>query len=107
MMTEQEQRIAIAEFCGWKHCTIYRDENQVDGYSPEGVWSKVPNYLHDLNAMREALRKLDNFQRVRFWIIIWDMTTVEHETCAKFQTLILGAEKWAEALLKTIGKWKE
>jgi len=62
-MTPEQQRIAIAEACGWKkdshHPRTYRLDN---GYI-KFAWAKSdgrghdepPNYLSDLNAMHEAV----------------------------------------------------
>ena len=52
-MTEEQQRIAIAEACGWSY-----EKNET--YAPDGAfwWSKnpeFPDYLNDLNAMHSAV----------------------------------------------------
>ena len=89
-MTPEQQRIAIAEACGWK--TGYRD--------PE-AWHPLPDYLNDLNAMHEAEGILTNeqievycsFLQKPQWGIWWGI----HATAAQR----------AEAFLRTIGKWEE
>ena len=87
-MTPEEQRVAIAEACGWK--TGYRD--------PE-AWHPLPDYLNDLNAMHEAEKVL---------------TTAQTTTMSQYLHRRLGmlwgfatASQRAEAFLYTIGKWKE
>jgi len=90
-MTQEEQRVAIAEACGWK--TGYRD--------PE-AWHPLPDYLNDLNAMHEAEKMLVSLQWVSY--------------SRRLQTLCDESVTWpihatasqrAEAFLRTIGKWKE
>ena len=57
-MTEQEQRIAIAEACGWKlvddNTTGRNPARSFDHYSTHGN-EPIPDYLRDLNAMHFAV----------------------------------------------------
>jgi hypothetical protein len=89
-MTPEEQRIAIAEACGWK--TGYRD--------PE-AWHPLPDYLNDLNAMHEAEKVLDKRQEDIMNSTLWDIMDgrkyLWHAT----------ASQRAESFLRTVGKWKE
>jgi hypothetical protein len=96
-MTEIEQRIAIAKFCGVIKLS-------------DGPWTGlVPEYLADLNAMHEVEKRLSI-----------DQCRVYNETLAKIcvpiASLFRGvqadgylfhatAAQRAEALLKTIGRW--
>lgn len=108
-MNQEEQRVAIAEACGW---TAKEDK---DGFwravdasgnmthelwmSERNVWSAgIPDFLHDLNAMHEAEEKLDCNQ--------WE---VWHRIVGEWPTELarLTASQRAEAFLRTIGKWKE
>ena len=106
-MTPEQQRIAIAEACGW---TAEQDSNgywkavkQKDAavelwLSEKNVWSVgIPDYLNDLNAMHEAEKVLD-YNQLR------DM-----EDSVSFQfgvyTFHATASQRAEAFLRTIGKW--
>ena len=98
-MTEEQQRIAIAEACGWSY-----EKNET--YAPDGAfwWSKnpeFPDYLNDLNAMNEAENVLTGYpQRVTYY-----------ETLSKivgylaFEFVRATASQRAEAFLRTIGKW--
>jgi hypothetical protein len=70
-MNLEQQRIKIAEACGWKRVTDGHYESWV---SPEGYEYQVmfgwqtykdgtdilPDYLNDLNAMHEAEKTLDD-----------------------------------------------
>jgi hypothetical protein len=89
-MTKEEQRIAIAEVCGWK--TGYRD--------PE-AWHPLPDYLNDLNAMHDAEKVLNEKQEDIMNSTLWDIMDgrkyLWHATVSQR----------AEAFLRTVGKWKE
>ena len=53
-MKPEQQRIAIAEACGWMN--LWETEvGDWRGDSPQGLGDyNIPNYLNDLNAMHEA-----------------------------------------------------
>ena len=94
-MTPEQQRIAIAEACGWttKHKGLWVEQLQ--------TYAALPDYLNDLNAMHEAEGILTNeqievycsFLQKPQWGIWWGI----HATAAQR----------AEAFLRTIGKWEE
>jgi hypothetical protein len=93
LTVENQQRIAIAEACGWTEisdwaaCGIY-------GKHPRFGWTHlIPDYLNDLNAMHEAEKCLTYEQR-------HDYAThfIDHEIV--FAT----AAQRADAFIKTLGK---
>ena len=94
-MTPEQQRIAIAEACGWttKHKGLWVERLQ--------TYAALPNYLNDLNAMHELEGILTNeqievycsFLQKPQWGIWWGI----HATAAQR----------AEAFIRTIGKWEE
>ena len=96
-MNQEEQRIAIAEACGWK--TGYRD--------PE-AWHPLPDYLNDLNAMHEAEKTLwkqgtsdyDPLARRRYY------HTLDQLTGDQWDTITATATQRAEAFLKALNLWK-
>jgi hypothetical protein len=90
-MTQEEQRTAIAEACGWK--TGYRD-------AVSSV-TALPNYLNDLNAMHEAEKVLTSEQVTSYVYSLESMN--ERWSTPAFAT----AAQRAEAFLRTIGKWRE
>jgi len=115
-MNKQEQRIAIAEACGWLHPNNPECIKRKKGTSYEsrykdsgGWWMKpngdytigeyLPDYLNDLNAMHEAELTLTDEQWERYW----------HE----LNGIVLGvlylpratAAQRAEAFLKTLNLW--
>ena len=97
-MTPEQQRIAIAEACGWTDTQI------IDGKYGQ---TDVPNYLNDLNAMHEAEKIIP---RQLFHVDYWQ------KGYGRFQQILSGltitpysatASPRAEAFLRTIGKWEE
>ena len=89
-MNPEQQRIAIAEACGWK--TGYRD--------PE-AWHPLPDFLHDLNAMHEAEKVLTNEQLEVYCNIL------HKPNHGVYWAIHATASQRAEAFLRTIGKWEE
>ena len=96
-MNPEQQRIAIAEACGWKP-----DKRGLGWLSPHGYYASEPNYLNDLNAMHEAEKVLVRLQWVSY--------------LRRLQTLCDESVTWpihatatqrAEAFIRTIGKWEE
>lgn len=111
-MSQEEQRIAIAEACGWK-CNGHADQIAATvGWefacqfviAPEGklvTHNSIPDYLNDLNAMHEAEKvlneKQEDIMNSTLWNIMDGRKYLWHAT----------ASQRAEAFLRTIGKWKE
>ncbi len=111
-MTDQEMRIAIAETCGW-----YRLPQDSQTWAPRG-WehgkdvygklrptSNLPDYLNDLNAMREALACIDSKQQEVF---IYHLHRIvdsldEREESSYWLILMATARQLAEAFIKTKG----
>ncbi len=99
-MTEHEQRIAIAEWMGWRFpepdsgMCLYPDGSRVQD-------SLVPDYTRDLNAMHEAEVRLVN------------QFTLEHEQFWRYlqhvqpHSIFATAAQRAEALLRTLNLWRD
>jgi|688.fasta_scaffold538325_2 hypothetical protein len=120
-MNKDQQRIKIAEACGW---TAEQDSN---GYwravhkstgnavelwlSEQNVWSVgIPDYLNDLNAMHEAEKMLTEDQLSDYGAFLKgkdnetvSLYTPEHREIAK--VAMASAAQRAEAFLRTINKW--
>jgi hypothetical protein len=112
-MNKEKQRIAIAEICG------YNRTSSVSGIGP--AWAKgaeyftrLPDYLNDLNAMHEAEKTLTDEQIARWQRDLW--LTCENdfyalEACAPpivlRRFISATAAQRAEAFLRTIGKWED
>jgi hypothetical protein len=121
-MKPEQQRIAIAEACGW---TAREDiENfwrAVDAsgnmthelwMSESNVWEAgIPNYLNDLNAMHDAEKVLTKANWGGYAAELYRITDAHnhgispnhHWLAVAFST----AAQRAEAFLRTIGKWEE
>jgi hypothetical protein len=115
-MNVDDQRIAIAEACGWK--------SEPDAYYVDGVrWVKegvtratcdLPDYPNDLNAMHEAEGYFIASQPIRPWQyadalmrLLWEQQHDQYCESASFLIAHATAAQRAEAFLKTIGRWKE
>ncbi len=105
-MSPDEQRIAIAEACGWKR---HRSPRIRGGWKrPDGSdysWGEnvIPNYLKDLNAMHEAEKALTAPQQDDYYDALTDVIT--HGNF--FADIHATAAQRAEAFLRTIGKWTD
>jgi len=111
-MTPEQQRIAIAEACGWT--LDLKSAIRVDGYRIE-KWGKhpheaLPDYLNDLNAMHEAEKVLTEDQLSDYGAFLKgkdnetvSLYTPEHREIAK--VAMASAAQRAEAFLRTIDKW--
>ena len=107
MKTEQ-QRIAIAEACGWKH---YHEDLWVDpdfSGDPDGFselqCGDLPNYLNDLNAMHEAEKILTRIQRLFYQVSLMKLQKADL-VAGRWDLIHATARQRAEAFLRTIGKW--
>lgn len=118
-MSEQEQRIAIAEACGWQHCkislvTLCTGESMTcDGWNHDELDDEgspePPDYLNDLNAMADAERTLD-VNKLSIYADELEKVCVPVHICALTHwssVVMASAAQRAEAFLKAIGKWKE
>lgn len=117
-MNPEQQRIAIAEWCGWR---LDYDTTQLravwispkSGYGyglDEGGF--VPDYLNDLNAMHEAEKLLQDVRNNDQWSAY--AVELNRICCSRVKcgnnplcgyTIHAAAAQRAEALLRTIGKW--
>ena len=111
-MKKEQQRIKIAEACGYSKGWDYRS-----GWSstPWNEWciKSLPDYLNDLNAMHEAKQSL--------WKMDWGYRYIFNDHLANIikgrivnrnewdaETLLdATAEQQAEAFLRTLKLWQE
>jgi len=111
-MQPEEQRIAIAEACGWKnHATgPYPDWRDPDGCS-HNTPTGLPAYLSSLDAMHEAKRQLLNTPE-----LCYDYNRALIEEKPDRRDINHEVEKWswgqsaeveARSLLKTLNLWTE
>ena len=122
-MKPEEQRIAIAEACGWTkiHQPVFGIDN-LHGIFPNGnlsIYVPVPNYLTDLNAMHEAEKYVTHGQMdADQWEQYGRELQLVHPTAIlttngvvdyyEFATLAhCTAAQRAEAFLRTFNLWKD
>lgn len=119
-MTKNEMRIAIAEACWWESC--HERNGKIVGYAPcetrivqgshgptvsrtEPFTSEPPDYLNDLNAVREAFGTLSTGEKVMFVdhlrAIVCKAPT--HFILEVASLLEATADQWAQAFLKVKG----
>jgi hypothetical protein len=120
-MTPEQQRIAIAEACGWT-ATVDDDQfwraTRADGSMTSDLWCSmssvwnvgIPDYLNDLNAMHEAEKVLTEEQDLEYsealeQVVEGRFVTNNAEDMRRLRSAT--AAQRAEAFLRTIGKWKE
>ena len=104
-MNPEQQRVAIAEACGWK-----TDKRGLGWLSPRGYYASEPDYLNDLNAMHEAEKVLTDEQDLEYsealeQVVEGRYLTNNSEDMRRLRSAT--ASQRAEAFLRTIGKWKE
>ena len=110
-MTPEEQRIAIAEACGWGLNYDWERPGIGEWWEKTGEQPRrsndLPDYLNDLNAMHEAEKMLDvNIESggsPRYEYSRQVYRIVE----SRRQPFRSTAAQRAEAFLRTIGKWEE
>lgn len=120
-MSPEAQRIAIAEYCGWKWVSPIAEPNKRKGglfdpsgravllswnpeasmYSPD-VIPKLPDYLNDLNASHEMEKVLGEYRKKEYWQTLCEICNFVDDNM-----IYATAAQRAEAFLKAIGKWEE
>ena len=120
-MTTEEQRIAIAEVCGYSdfleekistgafgRAIILRARHSPPDAPPEmHPYKSVPDYLNDLNAMHEVLKILlpPGKGKTRFVEILKELVGVLDDQ--EFFLIHSTASQQAEAFLRTLNLWKD
>lgn len=96
-MIKEKQRIAIAEACGWKP-----DKRGLGWLNPQGVYSELPDYLSDLNAMHEAEKEIIARNKMN------GFNGYENTLCGIIDNgncVNATASQKAEAFLRTLDLW--
>jgi hypothetical protein len=121
-MTPEEQRVAIAEACGWT-ATVDDDQfwraTRADGSMTSDLWCSmssvwnvgIPDYLNDLNAMHDAEKVLGILERGTYQNILGlACGGIREDDGGHFvshrESIHATAAQRAEAFLRTIGKWR-
>lgn len=98
-MTDEQMRIAIAEACGFTHVRCVPPDHCL-GHHPDRP-SYVPDYLNDLNAMREAEEQVPPNLRARWYL---HLCAVSGDSA--WNTSRATARQRAEAFLRTLNLWE-
>ena len=100
-VSPEQQRIAIAEACGWKP-------------APRGRWKLNehverfrPDYLNDLNAMHEAVKSLPQNSKPRYFACLCAVVSGAISLNGYSEATEATAAQRAEAFLRTLDLWKQ
>lgn len=113
-MTPEQQRIAIAEFCGWTSIMNHpvglvgfhpQAEGESLGFCQDKTIYLIPDYPNDLNAMHEAEKTLPELQRQLYYSELIRVLIKSINSYNFYDILTATSQQRSEALLKTIGKW--
>jgi len=102
-MNIEQQRIAIAEACGWTRRPATLLGNELTWTDPNGFSQRektIPDYLGDLNAMFEAIRMRSIDEQ---WAIF---ATLADIVPAELPAYMGTPAQYAEAFLRTLNLWK-
>lgn len=101
-MTPERQRIAEA---------ISPEGQRGHPLDERGEEVQPPDYLHDLNAMHEAEKSLNEKQQEEYFYELFGVCGIDPTEPAApvliFKALHATAAQRREAFLRTIGKWEE
>jgi hypothetical protein len=103
-MNPEQQRIAIAEACGYKGVTTGVTEGTIKvitGFKNHNFDEEIPDYLNDLNAMHEAAKVLKSKERMQ-----WSDWLHKIAGYHSYDLAQATAAQRAEAFLRTLNLWK-
>ncbi len=98
-MSPEEQRICIAEACGWG-----KPYEEGVSYRP---MANAPDYLNDLNAMHEAEKAIRLEHRDIYLNWLGRITEKGRMAPINWTNTTSTAAQRAEAFLRCLGKWKD
>jgi hypothetical protein len=99
-MNEEQQRIEIAEACGFAKDWDFKKAQPCQGWCVDSL----PDYLNDLNAMHEAERILNPILAADYARILTSIAWESEQPV--FAPITASAAQRAEAFLKTLDLWK-
>ncbi len=107
-MTEQNQRIALCEWMGWEDIIMYPN-GQIRGILAgvnEEESMLLPN-TSSLDVLHEMEKKLTPSQQVGYIQLLHKNSIQQNHWLKDFDCVVSEPRQRREALLRTIGKWKE
>jgi hypothetical protein len=110
-MSPEAQRIAIAMSLGWDEESARRGfettVREQDGYTYSQISTKLPDYLNDLNAIHEAVKRLPQNLKPRYFACLCTVVSGAISLHGYAEATEATAAQRCEAFLKTIEKWEE
>lgn len=107
-MTPEQQRIAIAEACGWTDFSSAPYEGAIQygrrPFSCSDSWV-LPDYLNDLNAMHEAVKSLPQNLKPRYFACLCTVAGAAISLNGYSEATEATAAQRARAFLETLGLW--
>ena len=115
-MNDEEINRAIAEHLGWKWFDHPDTRERTKTFTLSDKWvlnpagklvfpHSVPNYSCDLNAMHEAVQRLNEVELFRFADEVCDLVYDGHHDTDIPKLLNLSAKELAGCYVRAIGKW--
>ena len=110
-MSPEQQRIVIAEACGYRNIVLREDPDEgfdplLTGFKNDNHFDEqIPDYLNSLNAMHKVekiIRSKPNKRNGQVYSYIYESELSE---LTGGEPVYATAAQRAEAFLKTIGKW--
>jgi hypothetical protein len=108
-MSPEKQRIAIAEACGWIWEKTCQGSLIGKPKGEQGPLDDLPDYLNDLNAMREAEKALLKSGWVTYldWLVYVIYGSKKEPSIYYGSICHATAAQRAEAFLRTLNKWED
>ena len=107
-MNPEQQRLKIAEACGWRLNKNKHTSKSLDWIGPDDQRTYMPpDYLKDLNACHEMERALDDDQRFNYETTLHSLNQKYGLGISVWETIHANAAQRCEALLRTLGLWEE
>lgn len=110
-MTPEAYNVAIAEWRGWTNIDFHFGLKGLRGQNPGrpyGCLSKIPNYFGSLDAVAEPEGALTLQQKFEYTTHLGEILGLpESLLTVKFDYVHASAPQRCEAILRTIGKWRE
>lgn len=127
-MTPEAQNAIIGEHAGWKFKPIFVRATELESAhergEASGCWirpgnedwqhERLPDFVNDLNAMRDVLIELSDEQFMEYTATLVNVVTANSSTVLenlrtseKRRLFSAHASQQSQALVRTIGKWKE
>lgn len=111
-MTTDEQKITIAEVCGFQKEHHFSDHWHHPITTEAVYFHQLPDYCNDLNAIHTAEKFMDGGQRGRYVLSLSHSAAKQPETWFPqgapelFLLLSATASQRAEAFLRALSLWK-